>query len=83
MMKKNRMVLCLLICGLLLYYAVPNLSIEAGGAAGIFAISWLGFALLVIGGNLASLLYSPKKQKNVVSRARKITQSKNRLRQFE
>jgi hypothetical protein len=81
-MKKNRMILCLLICGLLLYYAVPNLSIEAGGAAGIFAISWLGFALLAIGGNLVSLLYSPKKQKRGVGQARTIA-PKKRLRQFE
>lgn len=61
-MKKNRYLLCLLLCGLMLYYAVPQLSVMAPGAKGAFAIAWLMFALIVIAGNLTALLYSPKKQ---------------------
>jgi hypothetical protein len=45
----------------MLYFAVPRLSIHADGLEGIFAISWLAFALIVIAGNLTAMLYSPKK----------------------
>jgi hypothetical protein len=62
LLKKNRYLLCLLLCGFMLYYAVPQLSVMAGGAQGTFAIAWLAFALMVIAGNLTALLYSPKKQ---------------------
>jgi hypothetical protein len=60
-MKKNRYVLCLLLCGFMLYFAVPRLSIQAEGLAGIFALTWLLFALIVIAGNLTAMLYTPKK----------------------
>ncbi|MBO0960092.1 hypothetical protein J1P26_10190 [Neobacillus sp. MM2021_6] len=60
-MKKNRYLLCLLLCGFMLYFAVPKLSVTAEGTQGIFAIVWLSFALIVIAGNLTGLLYSPKK----------------------
>ncbi|EIJ79257.1 hypothetical protein PB1_16909 [Bacillus methanolicus PB1] len=60
---KNRYLLCLLICALLFYYAVPNLSVFAEGIEGIFALVWLAFALLVISGNLTALLYLPKTAK--------------------
>lgn len=45
----------------MLYFAVPRLSIQAEGLEGIFAMSWLAFALIVIAGNLTAMLYSPKK----------------------
>ncbi|MFZ7945746.1 MULTISPECIES: hypothetical protein [Bacillaceae] len=61
-MKKNRYLLCLLLCAFMLYFAVPKLSVTAGGTQGLFAIVWLSFALIVIAGNLTGLLYSPKKQ---------------------
>ncbi|MCM3116642.1 hypothetical protein M3610_15300 [Neobacillus sp. MER 74] len=61
-MKKNRYLLCLLLCGFLLYYGVPRISIYADGAEGIFSVAWLAFALMVIAGNLTGLLYSPKRQ---------------------
>jgi accessory gene regulator protein AgrB len=61
-MKKNRYLLCLLLSGLLLYYAVPRISIFSLGAEGVFAYVWLGFALIVIAGNLTGLLYTPKRQ---------------------
>ncbi len=60
-MKKNRYMLCLLFAGFMLYLAVPRLSVKAEGAAGIFAIAWLTFALMVMAGNLTGILYSPKK----------------------
>jgi hypothetical protein len=61
-LKKNRYLLCLLLCGFMLYFAVPRLSIIADGAQGVFSLAWLLFALMVIAGNLTGLLYSPKKQ---------------------
>ena len=61
-LKKNRYLLCLLLCGILLYYGAPRLSIHAEGAQGVFSLAWLAFALIVIAGNLTGLLYSPKRQ---------------------
>lgn len=60
-MKKNRYLLCLLLCGFMLYFAVPRLTVTAEGAQGVFAIVWLSFALMVMAGNLTALLYSPKR----------------------
>ncbi|SFB17425.1 MULTISPECIES: hypothetical protein [unclassified Bacillus (in: firmicutes)] len=63
-MKKNRYLLCLLVCGLLLYFAVPRISITAEGLPGFFAIAWLLLALFVVAGNLIGILYSPRKATN-------------------
>ena len=48
---------------MLLYFAVPRLSVSSAGVEGIFAITWLLFALMVIAGNLTGLLYTPGSQK--------------------
>jgi hypothetical protein len=66
-MKNNRYLLCILLCGLMLYYAVPKLSVEAQGAEGIFAGAWLLLALFVLAGNLTGLLFSPAKAKSRIS----------------
>jgi hypothetical protein len=63
LMNKNRYFICLLVSGVLLYYAVPRLSIYSAGVEGYFSIIWLLFALMVIAGNLTGLLYTPKKRK--------------------
>jgi hypothetical protein len=60
-LKKNRYLLCLLLCGFMLYFAVPRLSVFAEGLEGVFALSWIAFALIVMAGNLTAMLYSPKK----------------------
>ena len=62
-MNKNRYLLCLLASGMLLYYAVPRLSVFSSGVEGVFAVTWLLFALMVIAGNLTGLLYTPVNQK--------------------
>ena len=80
---KNRLLLCLLICGVLLYYAIPRLTISAAGPEGIFALSWIFFALIVIGGNLVGLMYSPKKNRKQVNRVGKMSQNRRRLRQYQ
>jgi hypothetical protein len=61
-LKKNRYLLCLLLCGFMLYFAVPRLTVNVEGAQGLFSLAWLLFALIVIAGNLTGLLYSPKQQ---------------------
>ncbi|MFC3883225.1 hypothetical protein ACFOU2_06710 [Bacillus songklensis] len=60
-MMKNKALLSLLLCGLMLYYAVPRLVVDANSTQGMFSLAWLLLAVLVIGGNLSSLLYAPKK----------------------
>lgn len=60
-MKRNRYLFCLLATGFLIYLAVPRLSITTNGASGIFSLSWLAFAVIVLAGNLTGLLQQPKK----------------------
>lgn len=62
-LNKNRYIICLLASGILLYYAVPRLSVSSAGMEGYFAIAWLLFALMVISGNLIGLLYTPNHKK--------------------
>lgn len=76
---KNRYLLCLLVCGVLLYIAVPRLNIFSDGLQGVFAISWLAFALIVIAGNLTALLYVPKK---VSKREIQVLNDRKRARSF-
>jgi hypothetical protein len=61
-LKKNRYLLCLLLCGFMIYFAAPRLSFHAFGGQGIFSLAWLSFALMVIAGNLTGLLYGQKRQ---------------------
>lgn len=60
---KQRLLLCLLLIGVMLYYAVPRLSLTGSGLERIFAASWLVFALFAAAGNLSGILYAPKKRK--------------------
>lgn len=62
-MNKNRYLLCLLACGMMLYYALPNLTLFEKSAAGLFSISWLVLCLFVIAGNLSAFLYTPRQAK--------------------
>ncbi len=75
-MNKNRYLLCLLLCGLMLYYAAPRMGVFNGGTEGIFAISWLALALFVIAGNLTALLYAPKRAAVLGKQVRKLADRK-------
>ncbi|WP_102263851.1 hypothetical protein [Mesobacillus jeotgali] len=61
-MKKNRYLLYLLLCGVMLYIGMPELNFQVGGKEALFAGSWLFLAFLVFAGNLAAFLYTPKKR---------------------
>lgn len=50
MLKRNKAILYLLLCGLMLYYAKPYIVISTESLQGIFSLTWLGLALLVVGG---------------------------------
>lgn len=78
-MNKNRYLLCLLACGAMLYYALPNLNVYDDGLAGVFSISWLVLCLFVIAGNLSAILYTPKNSKKVATEASKKVRKKVRL----
>ncbi|MEW8971115.1 hypothetical protein [Mesobacillus jeotgali] len=67
-MKKNRYLLYLLLCGMMLYIGMPELNFQMGGKEALFAGSWLFLALLVFAGNLAAFLYTPKKRSQPGSR---------------
>ncbi|MCM3572184.1 MULTISPECIES: hypothetical protein [Mesobacillus] len=67
-MKKNRYLLYLLLCGMMLYIGMPELNFQLGGKEALFAGSWLFLALLVFAGNLAAFLYTPKKRSSAGSR---------------
>lgn len=60
---RNRYMLCLLLCLLMLYVAIPRLYPAAGGLEGLFGVSWLLLAIVVLGGNLSALLYAPRSNK--------------------
>jgi hypothetical protein len=62
-MKKQRYIICLLLAGMMLYYAVPRLNVFAEGLPGLFSIGWLAFAAIVIAGNLSALLFTPHSEK--------------------
>ncbi|UAC47550.1 hypothetical protein K6959_12820 [Bacillus aquiflavi] len=42
---------------MMIYYAVPRISIFSPGLGGYFAIAWITFALFVIAGNLTGILF--------------------------
>jgi hypothetical protein len=81
-MNKNRYLLCLLICGLMLYYAMPRLSIQAGGELGLFSAVWLVFMLMAVAGNLTALLYSSKRSASNRGAKMQMGSSKRKIRSY-
>lgn len=58
---KQRLVLSLLSILALVYFALPQLSMQGHGKSTLFTWVWLGFCLIAFGGNLAGLLYRPER----------------------
>jgi len=61
MKNRNRYLLYLLNCGVLLYFGLPHLQLHGTGLARLFAISWLIFLFFAFAGNLAAYLYTPRR----------------------
>lgn len=80
-MKKQRYLICLLLAGMMLYYAVPRLNVFAEGLQGAFALIWLAFAAIVIAGNLSGMLFAPRASKAQIQRA-KSKKGARRVRSF-
>ncbi|WP_409297248.1 hypothetical protein V1498_05080 [Peribacillus sp. SCS-26] len=61
---KQRYLMCLLLCGAMLYYQLPKLSLSPGhpGLPELYSSMWLVLAFFAAAGNLAGLLYSPGKR---------------------
>ncbi|RJR14126.1 hypothetical protein C4588_00385 [Candidatus Parcubacteria bacterium] len=78
---KNRILLSLLCIGALLYVAVPRLPMGEDGLAGWFALAWLVVCLMAVGGNIAALMYLPKR-KRIVSKVKIEQEKRVRLRQY-
>ncbi len=81
-MLKNRLLLSLLCIAALLYVAVPRLPMTEDGLAGWFAIAWLVLALMAIGGNMAAIMYLPKR-KRIINKVKLAEVKKVRLRQYQ
>lgn len=62
---KNRCILSLLICCFLLYYALPELQLHGNSLSVYFSWTWLSLLIMAFAGNLAAVLFAPKKRKQV------------------
>lgn len=78
---KNRILLSLLCIGALLYVAVPRLPMGEDGLAGWFSLAWLVVCLMAVGGNIAALMYLPKR-KRITSKVKFEQEKMVRLRQY-
>ncbi|WP_335872253.1 hypothetical protein [Bacillus sp. 2205SS5-2] len=67
----QRYLLCLLLAGVMMYYAAPRLTLSTTNTEGIFSITWIAFALLVIAGNLSALLFSSTNSEHVKKTTRR------------
>lgn len=73
-----RLLISLAVAVFLLWHAIEQFSIQAGGLAGVFASVWFVFALLVVGGNLSALLHERYKKKNGAVATRTILESRRK-----
>ncbi|UOE93434.1 hypothetical protein [Alkalihalobacillus sp. LMS39] len=81
MKMKQRFFLSLLVAFGLVAFALPRLPVGVDGLAGIFALSWIFFAVIVIAGNLVGLLYTNNKgQVETKERHIKVETVRNRRR---
>ena len=76
---RERLLFCLLFIGIMLYYAIPRLSFTGSLEEVIFSVSWLSFAVLALGGNIAAVLYMPRK---AVKETRKMYQERKRMHNY-
>ncbi|QFT90175.1 hypothetical protein FIU87_16035 [Bacillus sp. THAF10] len=79
---KNRLLLAMLCIAAMLYIAIPRLPLAADGLAGLFALAWILLAIMAVGGNIAALLYLPKR-KRVIQKVKLAEAKRARLRQYQ
>lgn len=77
---RNRCILCLFICGALLYYALPQLTLHGNSLATYFSWSWLIFLFMAVAGNLAAVLYTPVTKQH---RQKEQVQIRKKLRSYD
>ncbi|SDI78098.1 hypothetical protein [Natribacillus halophilus] len=73
---RTRLFISLGVAAFLLWHAFEQFSMQAGGIAGVFAIVWFVFALLVVGGNLSALLHERHKKKSGTIDTRTVLESR-------
>lgn len=78
---RQRLFISILVALALIYLAIPRLPIGENGLAHVFSLSWLLFALVVIGGNLVGLLYSKNRQISVQN-IEKRQKDRNKIRRY-
>jgi hypothetical protein len=79
---KNRLLLSLLCIGAMLYVGVPRIPMFEDGLAGWFAITWLVLALMAVGGNIAAIMFLPKR-KRMINKVKLAEVKRVRLRQYQ
>ncbi len=73
---QQRLIMCLMLIGLMLYYAVPRFNSGGSMEEKIFSVAWMCFAILAAGGNLAAMMKPVQAGKKV--QPKKNEQKKNR-----
>ena len=76
---RERLLFCLLFIGIMLYYAIPRLSFTGSLEVVIFSVSWLAFAVLAVGGNIAAVLYMPRK---TIKKTNKVYPERKRMHNY-
>lgn len=76
---RNRCILSLLACFVLLYYAWPRLDLHGTGLPFYFSWAWLMLLLFAIAGNFAGILFAPVSPKRKIdTKSKKIYERKAR-----
>lgn len=78
---RERLLFCLLLIGMMLYYALPKLSFTGSTEQTIFSVSWLLLAFLAVGGNVATVLFSSNRKQG--KKMKKSHVEKKRVREYE
>lgn len=78
---RQRLTFCLLLIGIMFYYAIPKLNFYGSIEEILFAASWLILALCAVAGNLAVVLYAPGRKR--VQTVKKSKVGRKRVYEYE
>ncbi|WP_050616039.1 hypothetical protein [Bacillus testis] len=62
---RERLYMCLLLIGVMLYYAIPHIKLYTEPTQILFAGGWLLLAFCAVAGNLSAILYKAKRAKRI------------------